>query len=89
MTEKILRDAPVEVPILSVAGLAREGFMGSKTKLRLQDGFIENSTSQQRQHFVKRKGVYFTKLHTERRVDNHPNAKIDFAYTRDPQSLIA
>ena len=85
VTERIFYDAPVETPILSVGGIAREGAMGSKTTLRLQDGYIEeNNKSQQRQHFVKRKGVYLVKLYTERRADNDPNAEINFARPGNP-----
>ena len=84
MTERIFYDAPVETPILSVDGIAREGTMGSKTTLRLQNGYIENNKSQQRQHFVKRKGVYFMKLYTERRVDNDPSAELDVARPENP-----
>ena len=84
VTERILYDAPVEMPILSAAGIAREGTMGSKTTFRLQDGYIENNKSQQRQHFVKPKGVYFMKLYTERRVDNDPSAELDFARPGNP-----
>ena len=32
-TERIFYDAPMEMQILSVAGIAREGIMGSKTTL--------------------------------------------------------
>ena len=84
VTERIFYDAPVEMPILSVAGIAREGAMGSKTAFRLQDGYIENNKNQQRQHFVKRKGVYFMKLYTERRVDNDQSAELDVARPGNP-----
>ena len=84
VTERIFCDAPVEMPILSVAGIAREGTMGSKTTFRLQDGYIKNNKSQQRQHFVKRKGVYFMKLYTERRVAKDPSAELDVARSENP-----
>ena len=83
-TEQIFYDAPVETPILSVADIARKRDMVSKTTFLLQDGCIENIKSQQRQHFVKRKGVYFMKLYTERKVDNDPNAEMDFARPGNP-----
>ena len=87
VTGRIFYDAPVEMPILSVAGIAREGTMESKTAFRLQDGYIENN-NQQRKHFVKRKGVYFMKLYTERRVDKNPSAQLDVARPGNPESLI-
>ena len=79
VTERIFYDAPVEMPILSVAGIAQEGTLGSTTAFRLKDGYIENNENQQRQHFVKRKGVYFMKLYTKRRVDNDPSDVLGFA----------
>ena len=79
VTERIFYDAPVEMPILSVAGIAQEGNLGSTTTFRLKDGYIENNENRQRQHFVKRKGVYFMKLYTKRRVDNDPSAGLGFA----------
>ena len=78
MTEKFFYDAPVEMPILSVAGTAQEGIMGPMTASRLKDGYKENSQNRQRQHFVKRKGVYGMKLYTKRKADNDPNAKMGF-----------
>ena len=67
--ERTFYNAPVEMPILSVACLALEGDEGSSTTFRRIDGFIEDSHTQQRQHFVKRKGVYFMKLFMKRADD--------------------
>ena len=67
--ERTFYNAPVEMPILSVACLALEGDEGSSTTFRRIDGFIEDNHTQQRQHFVKRKGVYFMKLFTKRADD--------------------
>ena len=38
VTEWIFYDASVEMPILSVAGIAQEGHLGSTTTFRLKDG---------------------------------------------------
>ena len=78
--ERIFYRAPVEIPILSVAEVSQEGPMGSDTLFRRTDGYIEDNQTLERQHFVKRKGVYFTKLYIERRkgsegfgrLGNHP-----------------
>ena len=70
VTDRIFYKAPVEMPILSVAELSQEGSEGSSTLFRKLDGFIEDNVTQQRQHFVKRKGVYFMKLYTKRSKGN-------------------
>ena len=56
-------DADVEMPILSVAELSREGECGSDVRFRRRDGYIEDLASGHKEYFVKRKGVYFTKLY--------------------------
>ena len=58
------------MPILSVAELSQEGSEWSSTRFRKLDGLIEDNVTQQRQHFVKRKGVYFMKLYTKRSEGN-------------------
>ena len=65
--ERVFYKAPVAMPILAVAELTKEGDMGSTTGFRQRDGYIENNADHQRQHFVKRKGVYFMKLYTRKR----------------------
>ena len=67
--ERTFYKAPVAMPILAVAELTKEGVMGSTTGFRQRDGFIENNADHKRQHFVKRKGVYFMKLYTRKRSD--------------------
>ena len=57
------------MPILSVASLALEGVDGSDTTFRSRDGYVEDTQTQHRQYFVKRKGVYFIKLFTKRGDD--------------------
>ena len=68
--ERIFYDAPVDIPILSVAEVSQEGLEGSDTLFRRIDGYIEDSQTHERQHFVKRKGVYFMKLYIERHKNN-------------------
>ena len=56
-------DADVEMPILCVAELSLEGDAGSDVRFRRRDGYIEDLATGHREYFVKRKGVYFTKLY--------------------------
>ena len=65
-TERTFYKAPVEMPILAVAELTKEGPGGSTTGFRQRDGFVEDNVTHRRQHFVKRRGVYFVKLFTKR-----------------------
>ena len=50
--------------------------MGSTTAFKLKDGYIENSQSHQRQHFVTCKGVYVVTLYTKRETDNDPSVEL-------------
>ncbi len=84
MTERIFYDAPVEMPILSVAGIAREGIEGSSTKFREFNGYIKNKLTKERQQFVKRRGVCFIKLFTKRGGDNGPSVNAGFARPAQP-----
>jgi hypothetical protein len=65
-TSRIFYEAPVEMPILAVAELTKEGPVGSTTGFRQRDGYVEDDLRRTRQHFIKRKGVYFMKLYTKR-----------------------
>ena len=65
--ERIFYDAPVDMPIISIAEISREGESGSNTLFRQRDGFIEDNATNERQHFVKRKGVYFMKIFIKKR----------------------
>lgn len=67
VVERTFYKAPVAMPILAVAELTKEGDMGSTTGFRQRDGYIENNADHKRQHFVKRKGVYFMKLYTKKK----------------------
>ena len=51
------RDMEVEMPILSVAELSKEGKEGSDVRFRRRDGFIEDVATGHKEFFVKRKGV--------------------------------
>ena len=66
---RIFYDADVEMPILAVSELSREGRNGSEVRLRQRDGFIRDLQSGNRQQIVKRRGVYFTKMYI-RKLDN-------------------
>ena len=79
VTTRVLYDAPVEMPILSVSGISQEGSAGSTTAFQQRGGYIEDNCNRQRQHFVKRKGVYFMKLFNKRRGDNDQSTSLDFA----------
>ena len=65
-TTRRFYDADVEMPILSVAELSQEGEDGSDVRFRKKDGYIEDNLTKRRDYFVKRKGVYFTKLYVSR-----------------------
>ena len=56
-------EAPVEMPILAVTELAKEGGLGSVVLFRAKDGVIVDSLTGKKNHFVKRKGVYFMRLY--------------------------
>ena len=51
------------MPIISIAEESRLGKKGSNTKFRRRDGYIEDNATKERQHFVKRKGIYFMKIY--------------------------
>ena len=56
-------EADVEMPILSVAEISQEGVEGSDVRFRRKDGYVEDNVTKHRSYFVKRRGVYFTKLY--------------------------
>ena len=59
---RVFYDANVEMPILAVSELSKEGPRGSEIQLRANDGFIRDLSTGFKQPVVKRRGVYFTKL---------------------------
>ena len=65
--ERIFYDAPVDMPIISIAEESKQGKAGSSALFRRLDGFIEDDATKERQHFVKRKGVYFMKVFIKRK----------------------
>ena len=65
--ERVFYDAPVDMPIISIAEVSHEGSAGSSTQFRRLDGFIEDNATSEKQHFVKRKGVYFMKIFVKKK----------------------
>ena len=68
--ERIFYDAPVDMPIISIAEVSQEGSDGSSTQFRKLDGFIEDNATHEKQHFVKRKGVYFMNIFVRKKKAN-------------------
>ena len=63
VNKRVFYEAPVEMPILSVTELAREGELGSEVRFRIKDGVIIDNLTGKKCQFVKRKGVYFMRLY--------------------------
>ena len=63
---RVYYDADVEMPILAVSELSKEGQCGSEVRLRQKDGYIRDLHTRIDQPVVKRRGVYFTKLFIRR-----------------------
>ena len=64
--DRVFYKAPVDMPILSVGELSKEGPQGSNTRFCLRDEDVEDNASKERQPFIKLKGAYFMKLYTRR-----------------------
>ena len=62
-SKRVFYEAPVEMPILAVTELTKEGELGSEVRFRINDGVIIDNLTGHRVHFVKRKGVYFMRLY--------------------------
>ena len=60
---RVFYEAPVEMPILSVAELSKEGEFGSEVRFGIKDGVVVDNLTGKRVFFVKRKGVYFMRLY--------------------------
>ena len=75
-TKRIFYEADVDMPILSVAELAKEGELGSEIRFRAKDGIMIGNLTKDRTSFVKCKGVYFVRLYTQKN-------EVDFT-RRDP-----
>ena len=64
--DRVFYNADVEMPILAVSELSKEGPSGSEVRLRLKDGYIRYFHTGNRQRVVKRRGVYFTKRYVRK-----------------------
>ena len=74
-------DANVEMPILAVSEISKEGRHGSDVRLRQKDGYIRDNYTGHRQPVVKRRGVYFTKMYIRK-----PGSRInDSVFSRPGQ----
>ena len=71
-SRRVFYEAPVEMPILAVAELSKEGEMGSEVRFRMRDGFIVDNLTGRRVQFAKRKGVYFMKLYFQKNKQSFP-----------------
>ena len=71
-TSRVFYMANVDMPILAVAELTKEGTLGSEVRFRKKDGLMVDNATGHRQHFVKRKGVYFIKLYVPKDAE-HPS----------------
>ena len=70
-TSRIFYMANVDMPILSVTELTKEGSLGSEVRFRKRDGLMVDNATGRRHHFVKRKGVYFIKLYVPNDSEHH------------------
>ena len=75
---RVFYDANVEMPILAVSELTKEGLTGSDVLLQQRSGYIRDLTTGQQQQIVKRRGVYFTQMYI-RKSGKH---SIDSGFTR-------
>ena len=71
-TKRVFYEAPVDMPILSVAELSKEGELGSEIRFRTKDGIMVDNLTKDRTHFVKRKGVYFVRLYMRKNSVDFP-----------------
>jgi hypothetical protein len=69
--ERLFYDAPVEMPIVAVTELAKEGEAGSEVRFRIQDGEIIDNLTGKRCQFVKRMGVYFMRIYFPKSNGGH------------------
>ena len=74
VTERTFYDANVEMPILAVSELSKEGTYGSEVRLRQKDGFLRDLFTGRTQPIVKRRGVYFIKMFIRKQTHNAPEA---------------
>ena len=72
--KRVFYNADVEMPILAVSELSKEGPAGSEVRLRLKDGYIRDLHTGQEQPVVKRRGVYFTKMYMRKSGPPDPSS---------------
>ena len=75
---RVFYDANVEMPILAVSELSKEGLTGSDVRLQQRGGYIRDLTTGTRQQIVKRRGVYFTKMY----IRKHGRHTVDSGFAR-------
>ena len=73
--DRLFYEAPVEMPILSVTELSKEGRSGSEVRFRIQDGDIIDNFTGKKCHFVKRMGVYFMRLYFPKPTGDSNNSE--------------
>ena len=62
-TTRVFYEAQVEMPILSVTEITKEGTLGSEVRFRRNDGMIVDNSTGRTSEFVKRMGVYFMRIY--------------------------
>ena len=68
-------DALVEMPIVAVTELAKEGDAGSEVRFRIQDGEIIDNLTGKRCQSVKRTGVYFMHIYFPKSACGHKRSE--------------
>ena len=61
-SKRVFYEAPVEMPILAVTELTKEGELGSEVRFRIKDGVIIDNLIGNRINFVKRRCVWHETL---------------------------
>ena len=69
---RVFYEADVEMPILAVTELAREGELGTEVNLRHNGGEICDISTGRRSEVVKRMGVYFTRIYFPKSSHSEP-----------------
>ena len=60
-SKRNVNETRIEMPILAVAELPKEGQLGSEVRFRMRDGYIVDNLIGRRVQFAKGKGVHFMK----------------------------
>ena len=69
---RVFYEADVEMPILAVTELSREGELGTEVNLRHNGGEIYDISTGRRSEVVKRMGVYFTRIYFPKSSHSEP-----------------